>query len=138
MTLEAVVTEEIETDSITEESHELDTSKTYLLFSSFDLARISGLERHQSVRINLGSKTGYRIPAEALHTVGEDRGVYILVGNMIEFRRITIIGEGDGYYIVSTYERDFEDNLGSEIPYLYINDLIVTSGKDLYDGKLLD
>ena len=138
MTLEAVVTEEIATDSMTEESNEPDTSKTYLLFSSFDLARISGLERHQSVRIKLGSKTGYRIPVEALHTVGEDRGVYILVGNMIEFRRITIIGEGDGYYIVDTYERDFEDNLGSEIPYLYINDLIVTSGKDLYDGKLLD
>jgi len=28
--------------------------------------------------------------------------------------------------------------LGSEIPYLNINDLIVTSGRDLYDGKLLD
>ena len=144
MLLEAVVTEEVggadselETETGDVEK-ELDTSRTYLLFSSLDLAKIAGLDRHQSVRIKLDSKTGYRIPVEAVHTVGENRGVYILVGNMIEFRRITIIGEGDGYYIVSTYERDLEDNLGSEIPYLNINDLIVTSGRDLYDGKLLD
>ena len=90
------------------------------------------------MRITLGSKTGYRVPSDAVHTVGEDTGVYILVGNMIEFRRITIIGEGEGYYVVITYERDLEDSLTSQTPYLNINDLIVTSGRDLYDGKLLD
>ncbi len=117
---------------------EEEPESAYLLFSSFDLARIAGLDRHQSVRITLDSVTGYRIPREAVHTLGEDQGVYILVGNMIEFRRITIIGEGDGYYVVNTYERDLEESLGSEIPYLNVNDLIVTSGRDLYDGKLLD
>ncbi len=116
----------------------LDTSRSYLLFSSLDLAKIAGLDRHVSVRITLGSTSGYRVPREAVYTVGEDTGVYILVGNMIEFRRITVIGEGDGYYIVSTYERDLEDSLTSQTPYLNINDLIVTSGRDLYDGKLLD
>ena len=116
----------------------LDASRSYLLFSSFDLARIAGVDRHVSVRVTLGSTSGYRVPREAVHTVGEDTGVYILVGNMIEFRRITVIGEGDGYYIVSTYERDLEDSLTSLTPYLNINDLIVTSGRDLYDGKLLD
>ena len=116
----------------------LDASRSYLLFSSFDLARIAGVDRHVSVRVTLGSTSGYRVPREAIHTVGEDTGVYILVGNMIEFRRITVIGEGDGYYIVSTYERDLEDSLTSQTPYLNINDLIVTSGRDLYDGKLLD
>ena len=121
-----------------EDAENADTSRSYLLFSSFDLARIAGLDRHQSVRITLGSISGYRIPREAVHTVGEDRGVYILIGNMIEFRRITVIGEGDGYYVVNTYEKDLSDELGSEIPYLNINDLIVTSGRDLYDGKLLD
>jgi hypothetical protein len=90
------------------------------------------------VRITLGSTSGYRVPREAVHTVGEDVGVYVLVGNVIEFRRITVIGEGDGYYIVSTYERDLEDSLTSQTPYLNINDLIVTSGNDLYDGKQLD
>ena len=151
MLLEAVIAEDLdgetETGEITEgededesgeEEKNLDTARTYLLFSSRDLSRIAGLDRHQSVSITLSTKSGYRIPREAVQKQGEDIGVYILVGNMIEFRRITIIGEGDGYYIASTYERDLSDNLGSEIPYLNINDLIVTSGRDLYDGKLLD
>lgn len=146
MLLEAVVAQspdtlapESATDTENTEATEIaDTSRSYLLFSSFDLARIAGLDRHQSVRITLDSTTGYRVPREAVHAVGEDRGVYVLVGNMIEFRRITIIGEGDGYYVVDTYEKDLADELGSEIPYLNINDLIVTSGRDLYDGKLLD
>ena len=146
MLLEAVVAEgsdgAITADETAEtgdgEESNLDSSRTYLLFSSFDLARISSLDRHQSVRITLGSSTGYRIPKDAVHTVGDARGVYILVGNMIEFRRITIIGEGDGYYVATTYEKDFAEGIESEIPYLSINDLIVTSGRDLYDGKLLD
>jgi hypothetical protein len=146
MLLEAVVAEKsdgaITADETAEtgddEESNLDSSQTYLLFSSFDLARISSLDRHQSVRITLGSSTGYRIPKDAVHTVGDARGVYILVGNMIEFRRITIIGEGDGYYVATTYEKDFAEGIESEIPYLSINDLIVTSGRDLYDGKLLD
>ncbi len=126
MLLEAAVADEENSD------------KTYLLFSSFDLAKASGLDRHQSVRITLSSRTGYRIPSDAVHTVGEDLGVYVLIGNVIEFRRITLIGEGDGYYIVNTYEDDLAEDTPAEIPYLNINDLIVTSGRDLYDGKLLD
>jgi len=117
---------------------EEDPDRVYLLFSSIDLARIAGLDRHSAVRITLDSTTGYRIPRSAIHTVGEDKGVYVLIGNMIEFRRVTIIGEGNGYYIVNTYEDDLLENPTSEIPYLSINDLIVISGRDLYDGKLLD
>ncbi len=119
-------------------AEENDVDRAYLLFSSFDLARISGLDRHQSIRIEMSSCTGYRIPSGATVRLGEQDGVYILVGNRIEFRRITLIGEGDGYYIANTYERDYEEDSKSEIPYLSINDLIVTSGRDLYDGKLLD
>ena len=114
-----------------------DTNSSYLIFSSYDLSKISGLGRHQSVRITLGSCTGYRIPEGAIHRVGENTGVYILIGNMIEFRRVTVIGRGDGYYIVNTYEKDYEEGAVGSIPYLNTNDLIVTSGRDLYDGKLL-
>ena len=56
----------------------------------------------------------------------------------MEFRRVTVIGEGNGYLIVNTYEKDYSEGLVSEIPYLKANDLIITSGNDLYDGKLLD
>ncbi len=94
--------------------------------------------RAQNVQIDLDSTTGYRVPAEAVHTVEQNNYVYILNGNMVEQRRITVIGKGDGYYIVNTYEADYnETGSVNPMPYLAENELIITSGRDLYDGKLL-
>ncbi len=119
-------------------SDENDASRSYLLFSSLEFSHAFFSDRAQGIRVKLGSCTGYRIPEEALHLENEDHGVYILIGNMIEFRRVTIIGNGDGYYIANTYENDLSEGSISDIPYLSANDLMITSGRDLYDGKLLD
>ena len=117
---------------------EEDPDSAYMLLSSHSLAHVAFLDREQSVSILLDSCTGYRIPEESLHNEEGQDGVYILVGNIIEFRRVTVIGSGNGYYIVNTYEVDALENNTSEIPYLNINDMIVTSGNDLYDGKQLN
>ena len=94
--------------------------------------------RAQNVQIELDSTTGYRVPEESLYKDGQNSFVYILNGNMVEKRRVTVIGRGDGYYIVNTYEADYSETGGnSELPYLAVNELIITSGRDLYDGKLL-
>lgn len=110
----------------------------YLLFSCYDLSLVPTLMRAQSVRIRTGAVSGYKIPAEALTTLYNEKGVFILVGSTVEFRRVTIIAEGDRYYIVNTYASDNEEGIISNIPYLNVNDLIITSGNDLYDGKSLD
>jgi hypothetical protein len=115
---------------------ESNPSDSYLLFSSYDISLTADFARTQSVRISMGSITGYRIPTESLHKVNNQDGVYILVGSIVEFRRVTVIGEGYGYYIVKTSD----DASGTDVstPYLSANDLIITSGNDLYDGKHLD
>ena len=110
----------------------------YLLMSCLDLSIAASMPRTQNVKILMGSLTGYRIPAAAMTTVNGERGVYILIGTVVEFRRVTVIGEMNGYYIVSTFEEDADSNSVSHIPYLNVNDLIIISGNDLYDGKLLD
>ena len=110
----------------------------YLLFSSYDLSKISDLGRAQDVKIKLDSCMGYRIPREALVTVGGESGVYILVGSTVEFRRVTVIAEKGMYYIANTRESDADEGSISAVPYLKVNDLIITSGNDLYDGKRLD
>ena len=117
---------------------EADQNSAYMLFSSYDLAAAASFSRTQSVRIYLGSTSGYRVPKQAVRNGEQYDYVYILVGNMVELRRVSIKGEGNGYYIVSTYEEDVKDNVSREIPYLNINDLLITSGNDLYDGKLLE
>ena len=112
----------------------------FLVFSSYDLELSMTLSRSQDVKINMDSTTGYRIPAESLVENDGENGVYILVGTVVEFRRVTVIGEGNGYYIVNTREKDRAENGedGRRPEYLYVNDLIITSGNNLYDGKLLD
>ena len=110
----------------------------YLLFSSYDLSKISDVARAQDVKIKTGSCTGYRIPREALSYLDGESGVYILIGSTVEFRRVTVIAERDMYFIANTRESDAEEGSVSTIPYLKVNDLIITSGNDLYDGKRLD
>jgi hypothetical protein len=132
MTLEKAVTDE--------------AGNAYLLFSSFDLSAIQGFSRAQSIKILTSSISGFRIPSESLESAYGEDGVFILIGTEIAFRRVTVIGEGNGYYIVNTYAKDTEEQEKleetggeiSEIPYLNANDLIITSGNDLYDGKLID
>lgn len=93
--------------------------------------------RAQNVSIEMSSRSGYRVPTESVFYEGERSFVYILSGNTVEKRRITVIGVGNGYYIANTYEDDYRENGDSDIPYLSINELIITSGGNLYDGKLL-
>lgn len=110
----------------------------YLLFSSYDNARSYDLSRAQNIKIELDSVSGYRIPREALVNLNGENGVYILVGSQVEFRRVTIVSNKGTHYIANTYEEDAEENNISPIPHLKTNDLIITSGNDLYDGKRLD
>lgn len=113
-------------------------NSAYMLLSSYSLSEVAFLDRAQNISILLGEVSGYKVPEEALHTVDGQDGVYVLVGTMIEFRRVTKVKTGEGYFIVKTREEDTLENPSSDIPYLNINDMIVTSGNDLYDGKRLD
>ncbi len=119
-----------------------DEQGSYLQFCCFDLSAASDFARTQSVKILMEKKNGYKIPSDSLAELNGEKGVYILIGTVVEFRRVTVIGEGNGYYLVKTYEKEMaaleEAGIENGTPYLYINDLIITSGTDLYDGKHLD
>lgn len=112
---------------------------TLLVFSCNDLSKAPDIARAQSVRVALKSTTGYRVPTAALAELEDgELGVYVLVGDRVEFRRVTKEGEGRGYILVRTYLDDAGDGFDHEYPYLSENELIITSGNDLYDGKRLN
>lgn len=92
--------------------------------------------RVQSVRLILGSLTGYRVPEQALHTREGFDGVYVLSGSEVIFRRVTILRRSGGYALVA--ERDYSTENYSE--FLELNDQIIISLSDgeLYDGRILD
>lgn len=98
--------------------------------AGFDYARV------QSVRLILGSRQGYRVPLEALHTREGFDGVYVLSGSEVIFRRVTVLDRSGGYALVA--ERDYTTENYTE--FLELNDQIIVSLSDgkLYEGRILD
>ena len=92
----------------------------FIIFSSRDILIGANLSRYTSVKMSVGSTSGYRVPEDAVSEIDYDGdgsfdyvGVYVLSGNRVEFRRIEIIGQGAGYVIVKTQEK-YESDLENE------------------------
>ena len=106
-----------------------------LVFSCMQTPEDFSFLRTQRVRSVVRELTGYRVPTEALREHEGEKGVYILEDSSVEFRRVSIVREEVGYYIVQTYEQDAAAGSG-KAEYLRRNDLIITAGRDLYIGKM--
>lgn len=124
-----------------------------IVFKSQDMPDGFSFDRHISVQTVSNSISGYRIPSDALVTLkapsGEDvTGVYILEGNVVEFRKVHILVARDGYTVAATYDEvkamldalpdEERDKLTvDEWSYLELNDKIITRGTGLYEGKMI-
>lgn len=91
--------------------------------------------RKQNIQIVDQSYTGYKVPVNAVRVVDGVRGVYILSGNTVLFKEITVLTEQDGFFIVKEQPIYLDDELYYKKLGLY--DMIIVSGKDLYDGKII-
>lgn len=100
-------------------------------------------QRAQKVEIVGDSIEGLQIPKQSLRVINGVKGVYILFGDVVHFRRTEIIGETENYYIVSDNKDDyyvFEDEDISELSSLKalsLYDNVIVAGKDLFDGKII-
>lgn len=70
------------------------------------------------------------LPAEEGSSIPDNTGVYVKVGNKLVFKRVRILCRSSGYYVVKEFDAA-EEHAKS---YLALNDVIVTSGKDLEEG----
>ena len=84
--------------------------------------------RSQTVEITAATTEGYYVPLSALVTERGTEGVYVFEGSVVSFRRVSVLQRGDGYVIA--------DAGVTEAGYLTLNDILVVSGKNLYDGKV--
>lgn len=91
--------------------------------------------RKQSVQIVEESYTGYKIPSNALRVIDGVKGVYILSGNTVKFKEVEVLVELNGYYIVKEQPTYLEDENYNKKLGLY--DVVIISGKNLYDGKIV-
>ena len=91
--------------------------------------------RSQTVQIVERSYSGYRVPTSAVRVVDGVRGVYVLEGSTVRFRRITPLTELDGYMIEQKQNTLDEDSVKYDLGYC---ELVITNGKDLYEGKIIE
>ncbi len=96
----------------------------------FDYTRV------QPIELLVSTTTGYRVPDSAVHEINGVRGVYVLSASVVKFRKINILCEGEGYYVVA------ERNMSAENyeEYLNLNDDIIISLSDgkIYEGRVLN
>ena len=104
-----------------------------LVFRTDRLPQNFSFDRCQSVRFEVDRVSGIYVPRNIVERVsGGYRGVYVLRGNVVYFRRIEIVYQGSDYYLVKDGIEDAEN------PYLQVNDLIILNGKNMFDGRVLD
>lgn len=100
-----------------------------VIFSSDEIPRDFNFFRSQRVQITVGSLEGYYIPTTALREQDGVTGVFIFENSTICFRRIEIVYQGDGYVIAAERGERGDD-------YLDQLDILITSGKNLYEGRV--
>lgn len=93
--------------------------------------------RNEKISVVLDSYEGLKIPNEALVEVETEEdgkkikkiGVYVLYGQLVRFREVNALLYEDEYVIAEN---------GSETSgTVTLNDMIITKGRDLYDGKII-
>ncbi|MBO4264724.1 MAG: hypothetical protein J5922_01420 [Clostridia bacterium] len=112
-----------------------DGESVVLVFSSLSSPAEFSFVRSQTVEIVKTEYSGYRVPSSAVRVLDGTMGVYIQKGYVVCFRRIVPLAEFDGYYIV---KEDPNDDYDGEYEDLALYDAIITKGKYLYHGKVID
>lgn len=101
-----------------------------LLILSCDLMNDSLADlRVEDVQIITEEYEGYKIPNSAIRTVDGVKGVYVVRGNLLGFRKVHIVYSTDSYTLVNNPE--------GESDYIKLYDKVVTKGVELYDNKLV-
>ena len=103
-----------------------------MIFECNQLPENFSLERCQNADVELSSVDGIYVPHSSIARVDGIRGVYVLRGSVVYFRKIDIIYNGSDYCLVA------ENGEGEgDYKYLENNELIITNGKNLFDGRVM-
>jgi hypothetical protein len=79
---------------------------------------------YEDIKILTESHSGFKIKKKSLKNIGDKTGVFVKHKRKLEFRKVSAVHEKDGYFICESDELD-------------IGDLVVTSGNNLYEGKVV-
>lgn len=84
--------------------------------------------RFENAKIRVESVEGIKVNKKCIHEYDGQQGVFILDKKVIKFKFIDVIYDGDDFVLCKC---------GKDTEFLNENDLIIISGDNLYDGKIL-
>lgn len=110
------------------------TGRALLVFGSRNVPQ-KRLERCEDIKVVTGSYTGLLVPTAALRyrtleDGKEELGVFVKEGSKTKFKKVVILCQQSGYYVVKEMTPDLEGYAS----YLAVNEVIVTSGKNMSEG----
>lgn len=111
---------------------EKDEDRSLVIFKCNLMSSELAMVRFPEIEIVFRSYDGLEVPASALYYSNDAgyTGVYVLEANMIRFKKVEPVFQSETYVIS---EIDWSDSSR-----LQLFDKVIISGKDLYDGRLLD
>ena len=112
-----------------------DTDEIVLIFSTKTIPAELKFTRRQTVNVVKESFEGIRVSASAVRVLDGVRGVYVLDGNTVVFKKITVLHDDNGAYICAFPDANNKAYVSGDKLSLY--DLVIVSGTDIYVGKVL-
>ena len=116
--------------------------RSLLVLTTSEMPKDFSYTRFAGVSLILEETEGYRVPETALVEQDGRKGVYILSGGRVTFRAIEIVSRGEGFvlaYVPTQAQREDEQNETYHYDrYLDVRDVVITDGRDLYDGKYIE
>lgn len=84
--------------------------------------------RIADIQIITDEYMGFRISNEAIREVDSQKGVYVLRGDTVQFKKINIMYSSEKYSIIENTD---------DSSFIRQYDTVITQGVDLYDGKVI-
>ena len=113
-----------------------DSDVAVLVLTTNELPVGFAFARSQPAKLLTETYTGIRIPVAALRVVDGKTGVYTLDGNVVHFKETKVLYEDEGMYICEMPMLDGRPTVLKGQLSLY--DAVVVSGRNLYEGKILN
>ena len=107
---------------------------TLLVFSSSSLPTDFAFTRCQPVAVTSAEHAGIRLPLSALRVVDGVSGVYVLSGGIVRYRAVSVLTESEDWFLA---DPDPEGDAPAEMQWLSRNDIVITNGRGLYEGRVL-
>lgn len=123
------------------EIRQTDLDRALVVFATNEIPLRFNYTRVQTVELIRQTYEGLKIPTSALRRVEDAEGVYVAKGNIVRYKNVKILFEENGYYICELpKDKNYPDRKDKSYispTELSLYDAVITSGRNIYSGKIL-